>query len=125
MQQLTYYFKRVTWLQVKTVLMSWDYYCPKEIRAFKSVFYRLKNMHPIPDTKYINVFKDDCWAYYSETRYEEDFMELGRPCANYLGMVVLKEKRKQITDEEVVASCLWTMSDIGHSERRMNEILGI
>ena len=82
-------------------------------------------MHPIPDTEYINVYKDDFWAYYSATRYEEDWMELGRPRANYLGMVVLKEKGKQITDEEVVASCLWTMSDLGHSERRMNEILGI
>ena len=82
-------------------------------------------MHPIPDTECINVYKDDFWAYYSATRYEEDFMELFKPWANCLGMFVLKEKGKRITDEEVVASCLWTMTYFGFSEQRMNEILGI
>jgi hypothetical protein len=119
MRRLHYYLKQVTWIQVKNVLNDLHPdYSPQMMRAFKSAFYDLKSQSPILDNRYIWVYKGDIWAYYSHTKNEEEWQELYvLPWANCLGMYVIKEQCKHITDAEIVGSCLWTMTYFGFSEK--------
>jgi hypothetical protein len=127
MRQLHYYLKQVTWGQVKNVLTDrHPNYSQRMMRAFKSAFYDLKSQNPVSDNRYIQVYKDDTWAYYSHTRNEEEWLELSIfPWANCLGMYVIKEPCKHITNAEIAASCLWAMTYFGFNEktiiRRLNQ----
>jgi hypothetical protein len=116
----------MTWERVqKELLRLSPDYNSIEIRAFKSAFYELKKIKPTLDAEsYINVYKHDYWAYYSKSQYEEDWIELfGIPWDVCLGMRVIKEKGKQLSHAEIIASCLWTMTYLGFSEASVKKML--
>jgi hypothetical protein len=122
--KLEKYIKRAKWNDVKKEFVKWGYDDRYNTR-FKHVFYTLKAMPAIPNSRVINVYRTERWAYHSKSRHEEDWQELMiTPWAACLGMEVIRGK-DGLRPPGVVARCVWSMTYLGWSEKRIAQVINV
>ena len=117
--RLEKYIRQVSWNELNKEFIRCGYN-GKINHSFKKAFYELKKKQAIPDSRIINLYEGETWAYYSMTQNEDDFQELLLiPWANCLGMEV-KVKDTKMSHAEIVMHCLWSLTYMGFSEKQIN-----
>jgi hypothetical protein len=119
------HLKRCTWNEIRREFINIGYK-GAYIRAFKRAFYELKTKVATPNSRVINLYKDDIWAFYSHSKEEEEFIEMiFVPWGECLGMNVIIEKGAKMSSAKVVMRCLWTITYFGFSEAQIKKKLAI
>ncbi|MDR2382775.1 MAG: hypothetical protein LBD76_02700 [Prevotellaceae bacterium] len=121
--KLEKHLKRCTWGKVNQEFIK-EGYEGRYTRAFKKAFYELKKKQSIPNSKVINLYEDEMWAYYSHSKNEEDFIEMFLiPWSECPGMDVIIEKGVKMSSPKIVMHCLWSMTYFGFNETQIKRRL--